>query len=314
MTLCRLYLKNSTFLKLKQVAWKGRTTAVASAGELPTVTITDSMRCRIAHLAVCPKAAVLVNLVYGSKNDRETLDDYNLRVAQLWNEVASQFVNAPSWQPSSSLEYYNVFEGLDTTVCPPSPGLDVATIKSTWQSLRTDWSRLVNAITSPTGASGTAGDNLFKCAWENFINGTRLTFVSKPITMYVFMLWWETGQVLPQWCRRTLSEKAQLRMGCAPDLTAFTTPSKGAGRAETPPSGGANGALEKLVNMLQTKWEVKDAACNIESAVGVRVTSIQLQLNAIHAARVLNVAAGLCNVALDAAITKVTAKLVESCE
>lgn len=295
------------------MTWKGRTTAVASAGDLPTVTITDSMRCRIAHLAVCPKASLLVNLIYGPKNDRETLDDYNLRVAQLWNEVASQFVNAQSWQPSSSIEYYSVFAGLDTTLSPPTPGLDVPTIKTTWQSLRTDFSRLLNAITSPTGASGTAGENIFTCAWENFINGTRLTFVSKPITMYVFMLWFNSGNSLPQWCRRTLSEKAQLRMGATLDLSSFTSPGKGKGdgRPETPPSAGA---LDKLLSILQKRWEPKEEPPNPAIEVAARVSCIQVQLNALHAARVLNVAAGLCNVNLDVAINKITAKLVESCD
>jgi hypothetical protein len=292
----------------------GRTSAVAASSDLPTVAITDSMRCRIAHLAVCPRAATIINLVYGAKNDRESLDDYQLRVAQVWGEVASQFINAPTWQPTSEIEYYNTFAGFDTTASPPAPGLDVATIKATWMSLRTDWSRLVNAICSPTGASGTAGDNLFKCAWENFINGTRLTFQNKPVTMYVFMLWWTMGKNLPQWCRRTLNDKAQLRMGGVLDTSSFTSPGKGTGRAETPPAGGA--ALDKLVSILQTRWEskVEDQPMAQETAIAGRMTSIQTQLNALHAARTLNVAAGKCTAALDAAIDKVTAKLVAICE
>jgi hypothetical protein len=294
----------------------GRTSAVAASSDLPTVTITDSMRCRIAHLAVCPRSSTLINLVYGAKNDRETLDDYQLRVTQLWTEVASQFVNAPSWQPTSEIEYYNIFAGLDTTACPPEPGLDVATIKSTWQSLRTDWSRLVNAICSPTGASGTAGENLFKCAWENFIGGTRLTFQNKTVTMYVFMLWWTMGKTLPQWCRRTLNDKAQLRMGGALDMSTLTSPdklSKGSARAETPP---AAGALDKLVAILQTRYEskVEENAITQETALAGRMTSIHSQLNALHSARTLNAAAGICTAALDSAIEKVTAKLVGICE
>jgi hypothetical protein len=291
----------------------GRTSAVAASSDLPTVTITDSMRCRIAHLAVCPRAATMINLVYGSKNDRETLDDYQHRVGQLWAEVASQFINAQNWQPTSEIEHYNTFTGFDTTASPPAPGLDVATIKATWMSLRTDWSRLVNAICSPTGASGTAGDNLFKGAWDNFINGTRLTFQNKAVTMYVFMLWWTMGKTLPQWCRRTLNDKAQLRMGGLLDTSAFTSPDKsgkGNGRAETPPPGGA--ALENLVSMLQKRWEpkVEVTPMNPETAIAERMISVQTQLNALHAARALNVAAEKCTAVLDAAIDRVEAKLV----
>jgi hypothetical protein len=293
----------------------GRTSAVAASSDLPTVTITDAMRCRIAHLAVCPKACTLINLVYGAKGDWENLDDHDLRVAQLWLEVATLFVNNAAWQPSSSIEYYNTFAGFDPTICPPAPGLDVPTIKSTWMSLRTDWSRLVNAIVSPTGASGTAGENLFKCAWENFINGTKMTFHNKPVTMYVFMLWWTMGKELPQWCRRTLNEKAQLRMGVPLDKAPFTSPTKGndrPDRAETPPA-----AMEKLLAILQKKWDtpkVEDAAIIQETAIAGRMTCIQSQLKALHAARSLNAAAGICTAALDEAIGKVTTKLVGFCD
>jgi hypothetical protein len=296
----------------------GRTSAVAASGALPTVTITDSMRCRIAHLAVCPRAVTIINLVYGPKTDRETLDDYELRTAQLWSEIGLLFVNEQSWQPTSDVEYFNTFSGFDSTASPPPPGLDVATIKNTWQSLRTDWSRLVNAITAPTGASGTAGETLYKVAWENFINGTKLSFANKAVTMYVFMLWWTHGKNLPQWCRRTLNDKAQLRMGGALDMSSFTSPDKtgkGISRAETPPAGGS---LEKLVALLQTRWEpkVEEQPTGIaqETAVAARMTALQSQLNALHAARTLNIAAGKCSAALDTAIDNVTAKLVAICE
>jgi hypothetical protein len=135
--------------------------------------------------------------------------------------------------------------------------------------------------------------------------------------MYVFMLWWTMGKNLPQWCRRTLNDKAQLRMGGVLDTSAFTSPEKsgkGIGRAETPPAGGA--ALEKLVSILQTKWEAKVEVppMNPETVLAERMTSVQTQLNALHAARALNVAAEKCTATLDAAIDKVTAKLVAICE
>ena len=133
------------------------------------------------------------------------------------------------------------------------------------------------------------------------------------ITMYVFMLWFNSGNSLPQWCRRTLSDKAQLRMGATLDLSSFTSPGKGKGdgRPETPPSAGA---LDKLLSILQKRWEPKEEPPNPANEVAARVSCIQVQLNALHAARVLNVAAGLCNVNLDVAINKITAKLVESCD
>jgi hypothetical protein len=300
------------------VKWKGRTQAIGSCSDLPKVTITDSMRCRIAHLAVCPKARRLVNLVYGPKNERQTLDDFNLRVAQLWQEIASEFINASAWQPMSSIEYFNVFNDLDPSQAPPQPGLDVESMKDVWHALRTDFSRLMNALYSPTGASNTAGDQFFKLAWENFINGTKLSFQNKKVTMYVFMLWFAEETQLPQWCRRTLNTKAQLRYGDdgADVPNNFQTPVKaGGGKPDTSPS---NPALEKLFTLLQAKWEKPESTPtqppDVEIARAVRMGSIQTQLNALDVARKVNVGAGKCTTTIDCAIEKLTNKLLDNIE
>jgi hypothetical protein len=279
------------------------------------------MRCRIAHLAVCPRARSIINLIYGPKNDRENLDDFNQRVSQLWQEVAGQFVNAREWQPTSTVEYFNVFNDLDPTEAPPAPGLDVETLKVVWHQLRTDFSRLMNALYSPTGASNTAGDAFFKIAWENFINGTKMSFQNKRVTMYTFMLWFAANTHLPQWCKRTLNPKAQLRYGETTEGMTPTmwSPGKGGGRAETPPAGAAS--LEKLLNLLQARWEPKEeeqatpkAAADVESARAVRMGNIQTQMNALHDARKVNVEAGKSTENIDAAIDKLTVKLLANVE
>jgi hypothetical protein len=263
---------------------------------------------------------MLVNLIYGQKTDRETLDDYTQRVNQLWQEIAAQFVNASSWMPTSQVEYFNVFNDLDPTAAPPLPGLDVETIKDLWMGLRTDFSRLMNALHSPTGASNTAGDALFKTAWENFINGTRMSFQNKKVTMYVFMLWFAADTNLPQWCRRTLNPKAQLRYGeTAENLpTTFLSPGKGGGRVETPPPGAA--ALDKLLILLQAKWEKAEQQVTATAPEDVEIgrarfmSSIQIQLNALHDARKVNVGYEKSTATIDVAIDKLTAKLCGTIE
>jgi hypothetical protein len=263
----------------------------------------------------------IVNLVYGPKNERENLDDHHQRVAQLWQEIAGQFVNASARQPTSSVEYFNVFNDLDPTEAPPLPGLDVETLKDVWHGLRTDFSRLMNALYSPTGASNTAGDQFFKIAWENFINGTKMTFQNKKVTMYVFMLWFAAETHLPQWCRRTLNPKAQLRYGETGETfpNTFMSPGKtsGGGRPETPP--GTASALDNLFNLLQAKWEVKaekqevlTAPADVEKSRAIVMSNIQTQLNALYDARKVNVGAGKCTSTIDLAIDKLTAKLVAS--
>ena len=264
-------------------------------------------------MAVCPKARSIINLIYGPKTERENLDDYNQRVGQLWQEIAVQFVNASAWQPTSTVEYFNVFNDLDPTEAPPAPGLDVDTLKVVWHQLRTDFSRLMNALYSPTGASNTAGDAFFKLAWENFINGCKMSFQNKKVTMYAFMLWFAADTYLPQWCKRTLNPKAQLRYGDTGE--AVLSPGKGGGRPETPSP--AVASLDKLVNLLQTRWEVKPeqqgkatAPADVESTRAVRMGNIQTQMNALHEARKVNVGAGKSTALIDDAIDKLTDKLL----
>ena len=143
--------------------WKGRSTQMAVHGAA-SIVVTESHRCRIAHLAVDTKAKMLINLIYGSKAERSDIEDNELRVAQLWTEVANEFVNAQSWTPFENMSLgtsSSIYSDIDVSACPANPGLDAATIKEIWMELRTDWSRLNVAITSKTGASVMATGSVY---------------------------------------------------------------------------------------------------------------------------------------------------------
>jgi hypothetical protein len=252
------------------------------------------MRCRISHLALCPRARIILNLIYGPKSDRESVDDYNLRVAQLWNEMATQFVNSDTWLPSSAVEYYEIFKDLDTTVPPAAPGLDVQTIKETWHSVRTDWSRLFTAVFGQTGASTTAGEQLYDTAYKNFINGSRMHFTHKVVAMYVFMLWHENFTAIPQWCNRTLAPNAMLRAGVGDTSirdASFTSPdSKGKtnGRPQSPATL-EGGALDKLLQVVIKKIEAETRPAGLAASEATakteRMAAIQKQLEVLHSAK-----------------------------
>lgn len=206
--------------------------------------------------------------------------------------MASQFVNSDTWLPSSAVEYYEIFKDLDTTVPPAAPGLDVQTIKETWHSVRTDWSRLFTAVFGQTGASSTAGDQLYDTAYKNFINGTRMHFTHKVVAMYVFMLWHENFAAIPQWCNRTLAPNAMLRAGVGDTSirdASFTSPdSKGKtnGRPQSPATLDG-GALEKLLQVVIKKIEKETGgpAASEATAKSERMAAIQKQLEVVHAAR-----------------------------
>ncbi len=258
--------------------------------DLPKVLITDANRCRISHLAVCPRARVILNLIYGAKGDREAVDDYNLRVSQLWQDVANTFVNNQNWQPHSDVEYYDLFKDLDTSVPPAAPGLDVQTIKDTWMSIRTDWSRLFGAVFGQTGASSTAGDQLFDTAYKNFICGTRMTFTHKVVAQYVFMLWHTQFVSLPQWCNRTLAPQSMLRAGVGEtENLSFTTPDKGKtnGRPASPAVPGSSVALEKLIEVFTKKMESENAVTTTDPTQkkSEQMAGIHKQLEVLYAAR-----------------------------
>lgn len=294
----------------------------ARPSDLPKVIITDANRCRISHLAVCPKARVVLNLIYGPKGDREHVDDYNLRVSQLWHGVALDFVNNQNWQPHSEVEYYDLFKTMDTTVPPSAPGLDIQTIKDTWMSIRTDWSRLFGALFGQTGASSTAGDQLYDTAYKNFICGTRMTFTHKVVAQYVFMLWHTQFVCLPQWCNRTLAPQAMLRAGVGEDNPSFTSPEKSGktnGRPASPAVPGNNSGLEKLIEVITKKMEADNVVTSNDPTHKKleQMAGIQKQLEVLYAARK---GASDAEFRDDAAIEKFTiaiqtlnAKLLDEC-
>jgi hypothetical protein len=231
-----------------------------------------------------------LNLIYGAKGEREAVDDFNLRVSQLWQDVANSFVNNRSWQPHSDVEYYDLFKELDTTVPPDEPGLDVQTIKDTWMAVRTDWSRLFGAVFGQTGASSTAGDQLFDTAYKNFICGTRMTFTHKVVAQYVFMLWHTEFVSLPQWCNRTLAPQSMLKAGVGHgEIPSFTSPDKGKtiGRPASPAGTGNSGALEKLIEVFTKKMESETGVTctSTTDKKSEQMAGIQKQLEVLYAAR-----------------------------
>lgn len=222
------------------VTWKGRSTQMAFIGSA-AITVTASHKCRIAHLAADPNAKLLIGLIYGAKDDRMDVEAHELRVTQLWREVAASFVNSPSWVPSEDMVLEHVYSAIDTTECPPSPGLEWHTVKELWMELRTDWSRLRTSTRSKTGASVLATGSLYDNVWKHFVCGNKMNFSCKVTAMYCFELWDRTENVsgLPQWCNRTLKDVAALSAGVessATDSTATPTPKgKGKDGKEPPP-------------------------------------------------------------------------------
>ena len=268
------------------VTWKGRSTQMAVHGAA-SIVVTESHRCRIAHLAVDTKAKMLINLIYGSKSERSDIEDNELRVAQLWTEVANDFVNAQSWTPFADMSLgtsTSLYSDIDVTACPADPGLDAATIKEIWMELRTDWSRLNVAIHSKTGASVMATGSMYENVWNHFICGQKMTFSHKTTAMYCFELWDATNRFagLPQWCNRTLPLTAGMSAGVGGSplsLNSTTPKSKPSSQAkegkEPPPIDSSARLCSLLETFMQQQSTVSSKGAKKFDEIGAELRALQ---------------------------------------
>jgi hypothetical protein len=223
-------------------------------------------------------------------------------------------VNTSSWMPQSDVEYFNIFAGIDTAIPPPPPGLDVVTIKAIWMQIRTDWSRLVNALFSATGASTTSCQEIHRIVYEKFICGSRLSFVHKIPTMYVFMLWFQTKQWLPPCCIRILTESAALNFGLCACRESNGSPKKGRGPVSSrqDPQTDHNASLDSLVRLLTSKFQGNAMqTSDFETVRTAQMTNVEAQLRTLHAARAASAAIGKDTCKMDDAIEKMNEKLLD---
>jgi hypothetical protein len=188
-------------------------TSLSLASVRNGVEMTPALRCRIAHLALDPACIKVLSLIFGSRDCREKHDNKELQCNNLWEELTVRYVNNPMWQPySSAVECLPEIRSLDPSCAPPSPGFDFSIVQDVFLQCRTDWTRLKQRVFSSTGCNST-GDNLLKTVWQNYVNGGRLHFTERPVTMYVFATWLSAGQDLPELCNRQLPLRQQLVTG-----------------------------------------------------------------------------------------------------
>jgi hypothetical protein len=192
--------------------------------------LTDDLRCRVAAIALDANCIKYLGIIFGSRDTLEKTDNRSLNNASLWEDLARQFVNNRLWVPhSSAADIIPACRGVDTTVCPPPPGLDGTTVQDVFTECRAEWARLRSALSSPSGCNST-GAELLKAVWDNYINGGRLKFQHKVVVMHIFATWTAAGKNLPELCNRTLPARQQLRVGVQAQAVGenaqITTPQK----------------------------------------------------------------------------------------
>jgi hypothetical protein len=226
----------NTYAKLR-VTFNG-CTSLTLASVRNGIELTPSLKCRIAHMALDSNCILLLSLIFGSRDNREKHDNKDMQGTALWEQLATMFVNNMMWQPfSEAAACIPELRDLDPSVAPPSPGLDYSIVQDVFVDCRANWTRLKSRVFSSTGCNST-GTLLLKTVWENYINGGRLHFNDRTVTMYVFATWHGAGRNLPELCNRQLAPHQQLQIGVSA-TTSLSTPSKSgcSSKSLTPRSG-----------------------------------------------------------------------------
>jgi hypothetical protein len=174
------------------------------------VQATDNNMARIAHLACHSDSRMVLNMVFGTKDRAKVGDNPELTPTALWQSLADVFVNNPDWDIATI--HVPEVPDVDVMCIPPPPGLSGDTVKLIFMELKQGFTDLCNATFCKTGCNST-GLELYSAVWERWINGGYLSIKNKPVSMYVFRLWNDTGNGLPKYCSKGISPEAQVRQG-----------------------------------------------------------------------------------------------------
>jgi hypothetical protein len=202
----------NTYQKLR-VTFNGCTSLTLSSAS-NGIELTIALRCRIACLALDADCVKLLLVIFGSKSDSlEKQDNRQLKESSLWQQLTTDYVNNRLWQP-----YWNTADciaecnGIDTSVAPPSPGLDHTIVVDAFLDCRADWTRLKTRVFGVSGCNST-GQQLLRSVWSNYVNFKKGNFIHKEVTMFVFASWLSVGDKLPELCNRMLPARHQLVIG-----------------------------------------------------------------------------------------------------
>ena len=188
-----------------------------------SIQATDDTMARIGHLACDGDARLLLNMLFGKKT-REGVDEHDLQPAALWQQLADNFINNDDWdiQTISVLQVRSI----DVTKAP-QPGVVSEIVQSVFSELKSDFTKLSNAVFGKTGTNS-AGEVMYAEVWDNYINGKYLNFRYPNVTQYVFKLWCTHKAVgeLPKYCTKDILPSAQVRMGVghSEQMSMMTTP------------------------------------------------------------------------------------------
>ena len=192
--------------------------------KLAAIEATDHTMARIAHLACSADSRVVLNMIFGTKK-REAIDAEDLQPAALWRDLATVYVNNPSWdikqidilqlQETTNINGTNYSSSKIDVSQVQALGISAECTRLLFSELKAMYALLCNAVFGATGCNS-VGEQFYGVVWTNYINGKFLYFKRPAVAMYVFKLWTECSS-LPKYCIKELHESAVVRMGVRND-------------------------------------------------------------------------------------------------
>jgi hypothetical protein len=259
-------------------------TLVSSDGkyELEASQASNDTMARIAHLACSADSRVYLNMIFGRKS-LECVDAPDLQPTQLWQDLASVFVNNSTWnirqidvlqlQQVSIVKGSNVTSSLIDVSKAPIIGITGECLRLVFNEVKVMWKDLADRVHGRTG-SNTTGEDLYGKVWSNYINGKLLYFARPEVAMYVFKLWNEAHLCdnLPKYCIKELNKEAQVRIGVGEQSGKFQLPcqtpkgSSGSQGFTSPSTPSSHDTMTAMTSYFQLKLEEMKQGDNISAA------------------------------------------------
>ena len=196
----------------------------------------DNFAARVAHIVVEEGTKELLESIFQCEGSRAAVDDKQLRVNELWEKIAADFFNVPTWnlelfnpenKGPAGIEFIDPYQHSDD----PNHKFTGTDIRVTFNKLKSMYT-IVSTHYRGSGRiegggqefeEGIEADDIF---YENFAKNFYPTHARK--LLYVHLLW---GKAPPSFCLRTQQEGKQSQVGVKgtdlkPEL-GTSTPKKG---------------------------------------------------------------------------------------
>jgi len=213
--LCIEYFHTKAQKLQKVLRTKAQENATEGAVELD---VGDNFAARVIHCAVEEGTREILNSIYECESSRLALDAKELRVNELWEKIATDFFNNPSWNLDLFDSERKGEAGVDhinpNNFCvEPGRIYNGTNIRVAFNKLKTLYS-VVHANFHASGRNegdgldfeeGIESDDLF---YENFAKTTYPTHAR--VLLYAHLLW---GKAPPSFCLRTQLPGNQAQVG-----------------------------------------------------------------------------------------------------